>query len=477
MDRARRGFGQLYATAADYVDPREQTVAGLLSGQQPTRLQEAQRAEAEARSGDAYMEGDMAADIGQIGGQLAMAAIPLSRVGNLGRVGNYAASAATGAGMGLLQPTVEGESRGVNTALGAGLGLLGQAGSDVLMATGKRAAQAVAPELRNLYEAAKQRGIQLTPADLSNSEMFKRVAGYFGRQPFAGNSARHEANRRAINREASRTFTNASDEIDQSVMANAYDDFNQTYDRLAQAGGTYDRQFLKSISQIKREAAETMDDAAQRTINTLSQRVKKQGGGGRLQGRTFQSLDRQAREAATGGGDRELVASKFRAALQEAQERTNPLAAEWRDVNRRYSNFKRLEPLVARNPQGGVEPGQLLGAVTRTGRDKARFARGQMGELGELATIASRMRKPATSGTPEGLQAAEYGNPLLWPLIAARAGFGATAGRGLNSGLLADYLASAGRGQMRQELAPLMRPASFGLMSYADFFQDPSESP
>jgi hypothetical protein len=125
VDRARRGFGQLYATAADYIDPREQTVAGLISGQQPTRLQEAQRAEADARAGDAYMEGDTAADIGQIGGQLAMAAIPLSRVGGLGRVGNYAASAATGAGMGLLQPTIEGESRGVNTALGAGLGLLG----------------------------------------------------------------------------------------------------------------------------------------------------------------------------------------------------------------------------------------------------------------------------------------------------------------------------------------------------------------
>lgn len=211
-------------------------------------MQEAQRAEEEARAGDAYMEGDLAADVGQVGGQLAMAAMPLSRVGGLGRVGNYAASAATGAGMGLLQPTVEGESRGLNTAVGAGLGLLGQAGSDVLMATGKHAAQAVTPQLRALYEAAKQRGIQLTPADLSNSEMFKRIAGSLGRQPFAGGAARQEANRRAINREASKTFTNATDEIDQGVMANAYDDFNVTYDRLTQAGGTYDRQFLKDVA-------------------------------------------------------------------------------------------------------------------------------------------------------------------------------------------------------------------------------------
>lgn len=47
-----------------------------------------------------------------------------------------------------------------------------------------------------------------------------------------------------------------------------------------------------------------MDDSAQRTINTLARRIQKQASQGQLQGRTLQSLDRVARKAAQGSGDR-----------------------------------------------------------------------------------------------------------------------------------------------------------------------------
>jgi hypothetical protein len=149
-------------------------------------------------------------------------------------------------------------------------------------------------------------------------------------------------------------------------------------------------------------------------------------------------------------------------------ERTSSRADEWRELNRQYANFKTLEPVVASNPVGGIPSQRLVGAVTRTGKGKARMARGDAGDLGELATIASQLRPPRTSGTPEGLQAAEWGNPLLWPLIGARAGLGATAGRVLNSGLLSDYLMRTGRGQGAQLLSPYLRPAflpATGLLS------------
>lgn len=71
------------------------------------------------------MEGDTAATVGQIGGDIALTAIPLSRVGNLGRLGQYSASAGVGAGMGALQPVLGDESRGFNAALGGALGAAG----------------------------------------------------------------------------------------------------------------------------------------------------------------------------------------------------------------------------------------------------------------------------------------------------------------------------------------------------------------
>jgi hypothetical protein len=158
------------------------------------------------RDRDAYLEGDIATTLGNVGGQVAMAAIPLSRVGNLGRAGQYAASIGTGAAMGGLTPVVGGESRLQNTLVGGALGGVGQGASDATMAIGRRAAAAITPEIRQLYEAARARGIQITPAELSNSEMFKRVAGFLGRQPFGGAAARQEARERAFNREAAETI-------------------------------------------------------------------------------------------------------------------------------------------------------------------------------------------------------------------------------------------------------------------------------
>jgi hypothetical protein len=183
-----------------------------------------------------------------------MAAIPLSRVGNLGRAGQYAASIGTGAAMGALEPTVEGESRLQNTLVGGALGGVGQGASDAVMAAGRRAAAAVTPEIRALYGAAKARGIQMSPADLSNSEMFKRTAAFFGRQPLGGGVSRMAARERAFNREAAKTIGQNAEVVDQRLMAKAYDDFGQRYEALFDGGGAYDRQFLKDVAQIKREA-------------------------------------------------------------------------------------------------------------------------------------------------------------------------------------------------------------------------------
>lgn len=66
---------------------------------------------ARLRTRDAYLDGDTATSLGNIGGQIAMAAIPMSRVGTLGRAGQYATSVGTGAAMGALTPVVDGESR------------------------------------------------------------------------------------------------------------------------------------------------------------------------------------------------------------------------------------------------------------------------------------------------------------------------------------------------------------------------------
>lgn len=123
------------------------------------------------------MQGDLAAGVGGIGADIALLAAPGGAVSKLGSAGKrLLGSAALGAGYGGLGSVAEGESRGVNTAGGAGLGFLGQGAAEGVTKLGRGLANAYGPQAKAIYEAAKARGIPLTPAQLSKSEGLKRRA-------------------------------------------------------------------------------------------------------------------------------------------------------------------------------------------------------------------------------------------------------------------------------------------------------------
>src|SRR3546814_4375241 len=73
---AGRGAAQLGAQVADYVAPRQSNLADLITGAPQSRYAEAQAHEAQVRKDDAYMQGDTAATLGGIGGDLMMLAGP-----------------------------------------------------------------------------------------------------------------------------------------------------------------------------------------------------------------------------------------------------------------------------------------------------------------------------------------------------------------------------------------------------------------
>ena len=101
LDRGARGIGQGIAWAQDKLNPQS-SVSGLVSGQ-PTRLDAAKQAEAQARAGDQFMEGDAAAGLGKFTGDVAQVfALPVGRSASL--LGRLGTNTAMGAGLGLLQP-------------------------------------------------------------------------------------------------------------------------------------------------------------------------------------------------------------------------------------------------------------------------------------------------------------------------------------------------------------------------------------
>jgi hypothetical protein len=407
-------------------------------------------------------------DVFRFGGQTAS----MLPAGRLVRGAGWGARAVQ-AGLGTAATDAAGQAasgHGVDAGQVGTAGLLGAAGNaaaDGVIATGKAAAQKIGPELRTLYERAKAAGINLTPAQLSDSEFLKRVATQLGKLPFAGGRAVATKQQEAGNREIARLLGQKADSVTPRVMSNAADEIGKKFDSVFADGMRYDRQFLGEVAALRQEAA-GLDDTAKNALDALVQRVRTQAKNGALTGRTLQSIDQQARRWASGGGDRQHVAEAFRESLHEAFGRQAPAGVKqvWDTARRQWATLKTLEPVVARNTEGGIPLQQLEGAVNATKAGRTARARGNDGPLGALADAGQRIKAPTSSGTNENQWAMHALNPFAWPLLAA-AGAGGLATRAtLNNSGLAGLLMREGRGQTRQAIAPYLRPVLPALAPY-----------
>src|SRR6185437_15797689 len=108
------GARQMYAQGADALS--RPSMNSLVTGQ--TRYQALQQEADDKRALDAPLQGTWGGKVGQFAGAAPLAFVPGANT--------YIGAGLIGGGMAALQPTVEGESRGLNTTVGAGLGVAGK---------------------------------------------------------------------------------------------------------------------------------------------------------------------------------------------------------------------------------------------------------------------------------------------------------------------------------------------------------------
>lgn len=114
LGRTGRGTGQLIGLGLDALDGGN-------------RADKMQAAEAQIRAQEADLLNTGWGRAGSIAGDVGQALLPIGRAANLSRGRQVVAGGATGAGIGLLQPTVEGESRTLNAVTGGAAGTVGSA--------------------------------------------------------------------------------------------------------------------------------------------------------------------------------------------------------------------------------------------------------------------------------------------------------------------------------------------------------------
>lgn len=409
-------------------------------------------------------------DVFRFGGQVA-AFSPAGRAVRAATVPGRLTQAAVGAGATDVVGQA-GSGQGVDTdqtLLSAGFGAFGQGSGEALLASGKRAAQAVTPELRRIFNEAKKRGIELFPWQVSGSSFPAKARSVAGAAPLSGTKARTAAQSQSFQRAVAKTIgvnLGSNETLGPEVLGRTADRLGQQFDQVFAAGSPIDGRFYRDIVTAAKEAKDSGSDQAIAAANAFVERVRRQAKGG-LSGKAFQSLDRQARALQQSGDpDRVMLGAALRDSLHDLYGRHAPAAAKqtFDAIRRRWANLKTLEPLVART--GDVVPQQLLGALNATKGGRTAMARGKGGELGELARIGQQMKPAQSSQTAENLFSGGLlvGGAFNLPLAIKGLAAGNVGARLLDSPRVAEYLMRPGRGQLRQQVAPLVRPLPLGFV-------------
>ena len=436
------------------VAPVADTIVGV---GQMTGLMGDQRARETLERIDAVRSrtpGNLAGFAGDVGLTLALPEAKLANAGKLVRLAQGAAAGATYAGT---RGVRDGESRLHNTEVGAGLGWAGQAASGALRTVGVNAAKAIPKEVREVWDKARQMGIDLTPAQLSDSRIVKYLAHQFGMLPLSGGAAAHEIQSGQWNQQVAKAIGVDAPRVTPEVYATkkAADSaaFNDLTSRNHLTVTPDLARRLHSIAQEAKIAGKDVHDSVNNAIDGLYSQMTD----GVVPGRAYQALDSILGRVSKAGDTAGHYVGMVKGAIRDAMDDSIAPAdkAAWNKLRTEYGNRKTIRDLVAKASGGDLPPAGLMARVLSNNHGKEAMATETRGVLGDLAKIGSRMKAPPTSGTGERILVNDLVTPWKWPgLVAA-----ATAGRVANSNRLAQVLMRQGRGKTAQRLAKVARGA------------------
>jgi len=325
-------------------------------------------------------------------------------------------AAAGGAAYGALQPTQQGESRALNTALGGTSGLLGYG-------IGAGISRAVKPirfnvaERGRLAQAASAEGIPLTAAEVTGSKPLQNIHAALSNLPgTAGREAAvKEQTQTAFNRAVLKRAGINAEKATPDVLNQRFKELGDVYNRLSSGKNvTFGDKLLNALSEI--DAAQTdvrgvMPTAKiDRLVNGMFEKMQK----GTISGESAQTirseLTKEIKSAASSGNVRLSDALKtlrngidesIRGGLSKAD------INAWDKANRQYANLKVIENVMGR-PSAGVSEGDISGrtlasALKQSNRGQS-YARGR-GDLNVLSRIGKLfVQEPVNdSGTAQRL--------------------------------------------------------------------------
>lgn len=356
-----------------------------------------------------------------------------TRVGNFltAQPGLQALSTATGAGASSAVRE-SGGSQGAQLAAGA-LGGLGPSALRPLTAAGASSVLSrMAPEARKeIAREARDRGIALSPVQISDNRFLKWAQSMLRSVPFTGSQGRYQRQVTDFNRALAKEIGEDASNIGPEVYARAKDRQSALFNELTERNSArVDDSLVKSLSNIaesSRMAGTQVRDQVESAIDALYSQATTGPGGVVIPGPAYQAFDAQLNQVIKNGGPTAYYLGNVQSAVRRAMDKSitpNDRAA-WSALRREFGSRKAITPLVAKAAEGDIPPAQVLGAVTATKAGKEAMASGRRGNIGTLARIGQLMKEPPSSGTAERsfvgglLGAGAYVDPVTGSLTAA----------------------------------------------------------
>lgn len=475
MGGVKRGLAQIGSGMADYPLALRQITGNAT----PEDVEEKRRLDAQLNTGTM-------GPINNFAGKVAPAMVaPATFGGPLSAVLGY--NALTGATQGALEPVGPGESRALNTVVGALGGMTGPAIVKGLTSLAKPAMG----EATDLVKKALAMGIPLGPGDVTSSGVLKAIKSFLSDLPITGPMAKKHADdiNKAITSQVGKVAGIADPTLDAATIAARRKSLGGEFNKYWENPIEYDANLFGGLQQLESRLDELSPGVAtkfRKDIDKLYNGVVEMPDGKLvIPGQLMDSVQKSLGPIIGAKGEASDVARQFQQELLGAFGRSMPPGSrealaktkgEWKALT------KVIEPLMNSAEAGvaGRESGQIpLGLLSN--QVKVAYPNVATSPFKDIAPIAGRYgvdRTPRTGGSMRALvQNAALGTGAYMlgtgSPLATVAGLGAlagTVGAGTQKALSSPALTRRAMAEpVKQALlgAPELRPALRGFMGTA----------
>lgn len=276
----------------------------------------------------------------------------------------YKAAAAAGALQGVVQPLATGDSRGFNTLVGVGGGLLGNGVANSIGRIAQPFKNALDDVSQKAVDTFRNAGIPLDAAQLTGSPLLARIKSSFSDNPFTmGAQADMRGKQQtAFNSAVLRTIGQDAPAATQGVMSDAANKINGVFgDVLSRNNMNVDDALLSRLANIQGSALEMEKKPVSNIINRISGAVDSNN---QIPGQTAYNFKKDLDLIAS---TPDTVSNHFvrntRSALMDGINNSLNGADQvaFADARGQFRNMKQIEPAIDKEGTGNISAPRLAG--------------------------------------------------------------------------------------------------------------------